>query len=124
MIFAAIQLFYCYWSLHAMMGPRQGSTICSVYDFSLEDHVPTDHVLRAIEGVIDLSSVRKYLTAFNSSTGRSSVDPELMMRMMLVGCVMCIRSERQLYEENHLNRLLLVLQGGYAGPNSGSLEVP
>jgi transposase len=86
-----------------MMGPRQEAQSALFYDFSIEDHVPTDHVLRAIDGVIDLSSVRVHLTDFYSCTGRPSVDPELMMRMLLVGYVMGIRSERRLCEELHLN---------------------
>ena len=86
-----------------MMGPRQEAQTALFYDFSIEAHVPRDHVLRAIGGVIDLSCVRDHLTEFYSSTGRPSVDPELMMRMLLVGYVMGIRSERQLCEEVHLN---------------------
>lgn len=86
-----------------MMGPRQEAQSTLFYDFSVEDHVPTDHVLRAIDGVVDLSSVRTHLTEFYSFTGRPSIDPELMMRMLLVGYVMGIRSERRLCEEVHLN---------------------
>ena len=86
-----------------MMGPRQEAQSALFYDFSIEDHVPCDHVLRAIDGVIDLSGVRKYLTEFYSSTGRPSIDPELMMRMLLVGYIMGIRSERRLCDEVHLN---------------------
>ena len=86
-----------------MMGPRQEAQSALFYDFSIEDHVPGDHVLRAIDRVIDLSSVRTHLTEFYSSTGRPSIDPELMMRMLLVGYVMGIRSERRLCEEVHLN---------------------
>jgi len=86
-----------------MMGPRQAAQTALFYDFSIEDHVPCDHVLRAIDGVIDLSSIRTHLTDFYSSTGRPSVDPELMMRMLLVGYIMGIRSERRLCEEVHLN---------------------
>lgn len=86
-----------------MMGPRQDAQSALFYDFSIEDHVPCDHILRAIEGVIDLSSVRAHLTEFYSSTGRPSIDPELMMRMLLVGYIMGIRSERRLCDEVHLN---------------------
>jgi transposase len=89
--------------LIALMGPRQEAQSAFFYGFSIKDHVPEDHVLRAIEGVIDLSSVRTHLTAFYSSTGRPSVGPELMMRMLLVGYIMGIRSERRLCEEVHLN---------------------
>ncbi|RBW50334.1 IS5/IS1182 family transposase, partial [Phaeobacter gallaeciensis] len=86
-----------------MMGSRQEAQSALFYDFSIEGHVPTDHVLRAIDGVVDLSSVRTHLTEFYSSTGRPSIDPELMMRMLLIGYVMGIRSERRLCEEVHLN---------------------
>jgi len=86
-----------------MMGPRQEAQSALFYDFSIEDHVPIDHVLRAIDRVIDLSSVRTHLTEFYSLTGRPSIDPELMMRMLLVGYIMGIRSERRLCEEVHLN---------------------
>ncbi len=73
------------------------------YDFSIEDHVPYDHILRAIDGVIDLSGVRQHLSEYYSNTGRPSIDPELMMRMLLVGYIMGIRSERRLCDEVHLN---------------------
>ena len=86
-----------------MMGPKQEAQSALFYDFSIEDHVPSDHILRAIDGVIDLSGVRKHLTEFYSSTGRPSIDPELMMRMLLVGYIMGIRSERRLCDEVHLN---------------------
>ena len=49
-----------------MMGPRQEALSALFYDFSIEKHVPTGHVLRAITGVIDLSSVRTHLTEFYS----------------------------------------------------------
>jgi len=53
--------------------------------------------------VIDLSGVRQHLSEFYSMTGRPSIDPELMMRMLLVGYIMGIRSERRLCDEVHLN---------------------
>ncbi len=86
-----------------MMGPRQEAQSALFYDFSIEDHIPSDHILRAIDDVIDLSAIRKYLADFYSSTGRPSIDPELMLRMLLVGYIMGIRSERRLCDEVHLN---------------------
>ncbi|MFW8636095.1 IS1182 family transposase [Cribrihabitans pelagius] len=86
-----------------MMGPRQEAQGALFYEFSIEDHVPQDHVLRAIDRFVDLSGIRRHLAPFNSSTGRPSVDPELMIRMLLVGYTMGIRSERRLCEEVHLN---------------------
>jgi len=86
-----------------MMGPRQEAQAALFYEFSLEEHVPDDHLLRSIDRFLDLSSVRGHLADFYSHTGRPSVDPELMIRMLLVGYVMGIRSERRLCEEVHLN---------------------
>ncbi|MGK9337004.1 IS1182 family transposase [Sinorhizobium meliloti] len=73
------------------------------YDFSLEEHVPADHLLRCIDRHLDLDSIRAQLKPYYSSTGRPSIDPELMMRMLIIGYSMGIRSERRLCEEVHLN---------------------
>ncbi len=86
-----------------MMGPRQVAQGALFYEFSLEDHVPNGHVLRQIDRFVDLSSVRSHLAPFYSAIGRPSIDPELMIRMLLIGYVMGIRSERRLCEEVHLN---------------------
>ena len=86
-----------------MMGPRQEAQSALFYEFSIEDHVPKDHLLHSIDRFVDLSGLRKHLAPFYSSTGRPSVDPELMIRTLLVGYTMGIRSERRLYEEVHLN---------------------
>ena len=86
-----------------MMGSRQEAQAALFYEFCLEDHVPQDHLLRSIDRFVDLSDIRTYLSPFYSSTGRPSVDPELMIRMLLVGYCMGIRSERRLCEEVHLN---------------------
>lgn len=83
------------------------------YDFCLDDHVPADHLLRGIDRFLDLESVRMALKPFYSSIGRPSVDPELMMRMLIVDYCMGQRSERRLCEEVHLNLALpLVLPLG------------
>jgi transposase len=87
----------------AMMGPRQEAQPALFYEFSLEDHVPQDHLLRSIDRFVDLSSIRAHLADFYSHTGRPSVDPELLIRMLLVGYCFGIRSERRLCEEVHLN---------------------
>ena len=73
------------------------------YDFCLDDHVPADHLLRRIDSFLDLGDVRQHLKPFYSSIGRPSIDPELMIRMLLVGYCFAIRSERRLCEEVHLN---------------------
>ena len=71
------------------------------YDFCLDDHVPDDHLLRRIDRFLDLERVRTELKPFYSNIGRPSIDPELMMRMLIVGYCMGIRSERRLCEEVH-----------------------
>jgi len=86
-----------------MMGARQEGQPALFYEFSLEDHVPQDHLLRSIDRFVDLSSIRAHLADFYSHTGRPSVDPELLIRMLLVGYCFGIRSERRLCEEVHLN---------------------
>ncbi len=53
------------------------------YDFCLEEHVPSDHLLRGIDRHLDLADLRQSLKPFYSQTGRPSIDPELMMRMLL-----------------------------------------
>ncbi len=86
-----------------MMGPRQVAQRALFYEFSIEDHVPPDHLLRGLDRFVDLGDMRRHLAPFYSSTGRPSVDPELMIRMLIVGYAMGIRSERRLCEEVHLN---------------------
>lgn len=73
------------------------------YSFNLEDHVPPQHLLRSIDQCLDLSDLRAHLADFYSPIGRPSIDPELMVRMLVVGYCYGIRSERQLCEEVHLN---------------------
>jgi hypothetical protein len=65
--------------------------------------VPADHLLRGIDTFLDLSALRQQLAPFYSHTGRPSIDPELMIRMLIVGYCFGIRSERRLCEEVHLN---------------------
>ena len=73
------------------------------YSFNLDDHVPADHLLRGIDRCLDLGELRRHLAPFYSHTGRPSIDPELMVRMLIVGYSFGIRSERRLCEEVHLN---------------------
>jgi transposase len=86
-----------------MMGHRQVEQAALFYEFSLERHVPTDHLLRSIDRFVELGELRRELAAFYSNLGRPSIDPELMIRMLLIGYCFGIRSERRLCEEVHLN---------------------
>lgn len=85
------------------MGQNTGDQNRLFYSRNLDDHVPADHLLRGIDRFLDLDDLRAHLAAFYSHTGRPSVDPELMMRMLIVGYCFGIRSERRLCEEVHLN---------------------
>jgi transposase len=86
-----------------MMGHRQVEQVALFYEFSLERHVPADHLLRSIDRFVELGELRRELAPFYSAIGRPSVDPELMVRMLIVGYCFGIRSERRLCEETHLN---------------------
>ena len=86
-----------------MMGERTVAQEALFYEFSVERHVPADHLLRSIDRFVDLSGIREQLRPFYSEGGRPSVDPELMIRMLIIGYTHGIRSERRLCEEVHLN---------------------
>jgi transposase len=86
-----------------MMGHRQVEQASLFYEFSLERHVPLDHLLRSIDRFVELDQIRRELAGFYSHIGRPSIDPELMIRMLIVGYCFGIRSERRLCEEVHLN---------------------
>ena len=73
------------------------------YSFNIEDHIPANHLLRSIDRCLDLSDLRHYLAGFYSPIGRPSIDPELMIRLLVVGYCYGIRSERRLCEEAPLN---------------------
>ena len=85
------------------MGQLEGGTANLFYEFSLEDMVPQNHLLRKIDQFLNFDDLRTYLKPFYSHTGRPSIDPELMCRMLIVGYCFGIRSERQLCDEVHLN---------------------
>ena len=85
------------------MGERRSGQEALFYEFSLETHVPADHLLRKIDGLIDFSDVRSELAHYYSADGRPSICPELMIRMLIAGYCFGIRSERRLCEEVHLN---------------------
>ena len=86
-----------------MMGERRVQYEALFYQFSLERHVPEKHLLRSIDRFVELDGLRQELAPFYSEIGRPSVDPELLIRMLIVGYCFGIRSERRLCEEVHLN---------------------
>jgi transposase len=81
-----------------MMG-QQERTESLFYYFRLEDQIPEDHLLRLIDQHVDLSFVRERLRSSYSATGRPSIDPEVLLRLLLVGYLYGMTSERRLLEE-------------------------
>jgi transposase len=79
-----------------MMGERVGGQDRLFYEFCLDEVVPDDHLLRRIDSVLDLIWLRRELSPYYSHTGCPSVDPELLIRMMLIGYCYSIRSDRRL----------------------------
>ena len=86
-----------------MMGRKDKPQSPLFYSFNLDEVVPQDHLLRKIDRFLDLSDLRQHLASYYSHTGRPSVDPELMIRMLIIGYCLGICSERRLCEEVRLN---------------------
>src|SRR5437899_8404910 len=86
-----------------MMGRREDGQGQFFYSFNLDKVVPLDHLVRQIDGVLDLSWVHKELAPYYSHTGRPSIDPVLMIRMLIIGYVFAIRSERALCRDVQVN---------------------
>ena len=81
-----------------MMGQHR-RTESLFYYFRLEEQIPTDHLLRIIDGHVDFSFVREQLKDFYSPTGRPSIDPEVLLRLLLIGYLYGITSDRRLMDE-------------------------
>ena len=79
-----------------MMGRREKGQGQFFYSFDLDEVVPPDHLVRRIDGLLDLSWVHEELAPYYSHTGRPSIDPVLMIRMLLVGYIFAIRSVRRI----------------------------
>src|SRR5262249_28802422 len=85
-----------------MMGAQQ-RTESLFYYFRLEDQIPNDHLLRLLDQHIDFSFVRERLSKFYSSPVRPSIDPDALMRLLLMGYLSAITSERSFLEEVHMH---------------------
>ena len=86
-----------------MMGRLKQDQGQFFYSFCLDEVIPDDHRVREIAGVLDLSWVHAELRPYYSPMGRPSIDPVLMIRMLIVGYVFAIRSERLLCREVKVN---------------------
>jgi len=73
------------------------------HTLSLEGMVPQDHLVRRLESIIDLSFVREMVHPYYSHTGQPSIDPVVLFKMMLIGYLFGITSERKLAEACSLN---------------------
>src|SRR6478736_900286 len=87
----------------AMMGRLNHVQEQFFYSFRLDEAVPDDHPVRGIASVLDLSWVHAELAPFYPRTGRPSIDPELMIRLLIIGYVFAIRSERALCRDVRVN---------------------
>ena len=86
-----------------MMGRLNHDQEQLFYSFRLDEAVPDDHPVRGIAAVLDLSWVHCELAPYYPKIGRPSIDPVLMIRMLLVGYAFAIRSERMLCREVKVN---------------------
>src|SRR5437879_3425991 len=86
-----------------MMGRLKHDQEQLFYEFELDEVVPNDHLVREIAGVLDLPWVHAELAPYSSPLGRPSIDPVLMIQMLIVGYVFAIRSERLLCREVKVN---------------------
>ena len=86
-----------------MMGRLNHDQQQLFYSFRLDEAVPDDHPVRNIAAVLDLSWVHSELAQFYPKMGRPSIDPELMIRMLIIGYVFAIRSERAICRDLQVN---------------------
>lgn len=94
----SFSIYFCGGALLIMMGQHTRSESLFYY-FRIEDHVPEDHLLRLIDRHIDFAFVRETLKASYNHTGRPSIDPEVLLRILLIGYLYGITSERRLVED-------------------------
>ena len=86
-----------------MMGRQHSDQGPLFYEFCLDEAVPEDHLVRKINAILDLSWVYVELEPHYPTLGRPSVDPVLMIRMLIIGYVFGLRSERLLCREVQVN---------------------
>jgi hypothetical protein len=106
-----------------MMGRLKSDQGQLFYEFHLGDAVPEDHLVRKIDAALDLSWPRSELTPHYSSMGRPSIDPELMIRMLVMGYVFAIRSERLICREVQVNLAYRWSAARYRGRYPGSFGI-
>ena len=98
-----------------MLGRQESGQGQFFYSFDLDRVVPPDHLVRQIDGLLDLSWVHNELAPFYSHTGRPSIDPVLMIRMLIVGYVFALRSRDGSALRSRSISLQMVLQARHRG---------
>lgn len=107
-----------------MIGQRGGSQERLFYSLNLDDHVPSDHLLRGIDRFFDLGDLRQHLAPYYSKTGRPSIDPGLMVRMLIIGYCFGIRSDASsMRRGSRESGLSLVLPSRSRRPHSGPFDI-
>ena len=106
-----------------MMGRLEQDQGRLFYSFCLEEVVPDDHQVRAIASVLDLSWVYGELSPHYPSFGRPSIDPVLMIRMLILGYAFGLRSERLLCREQGQSGVPPVLRLEHRRQDSGPFGV-
>lgn len=86
-----------------MMGRQAAGEEQLFYEFNLDQAVPVDHLVRRLDADLDTSWVHRELEPYYSPLGRPSIDPELMIRMLIIGYVFAIRSEREICRDVQVN---------------------
>lgn len=94
----SFSIYFCGGTLLVMMGQNTRSDSLFYY-FRIEDHIPEHHLLRLVDRHVDFAFVREILKASYSHTGRPSIDPEVLLRILLIGYLYGITSERRLVED-------------------------
>ena len=106
-----------------MMGQHARSEALFYY-FTLEEYIPQNHLLRLIDKHVDFSFVRERLKDSYSDTGRPSVDPELLLRMLLIGYLYGITNRAQTGRRvGHASGLALVHGAGFSSADSASFHL-
>jgi transposase len=106
-----------------MMGRLDHGQEQFFYSFRLDEVVPDDHLVREIAAVLDLTWVYSELSPYYPKIGRPSIDPALMIRMLIVGYVFAIRSEQALCREVRVNLAYRWFRGLSIEDSSGSFGV-
>jgi transposase len=81
------------------------------YNFSLSSHIPKDHFLHKLEEAVDFSFIYNLARPYYSSTGQPGVDPVVLLKMMLIGYLYNITSERKLAQELKVNLAFMCFLG-------------